>query len=181
VSYLDAKYDEVDNNVLGQIYGVPFFFGSVFVPNICDGKNDPPVTATNPAFLTPQIVAQYTCAGRSEMARSPKSKVAVGLRHEAPLSSGASLTTSVDYSHTARMRSMVTVLDFLNLPSYGLLNARVQYNAPNARWNVAVFGTNLTDEYYLFGATNFSTTTGSADVRDPGRRREVGVSFRVNF
>ena len=96
-----------------------------------------------------QAIALYTCAGRSEMQTSPEFKVALGLRHELPLSNGGSLSTSVDYTHTDKMRSNVTVLDFVNLPSYDLLSARIQYSAPNERWNVAVFATNLTDEYYL--------------------------------
>ena len=177
LSYLDAKYDEVDNSVLGQVYAVPFFLGSLLVPNLCDGKDDPPVTATNPALLTPQAIALYTCTGRSEMQTSPKFKVALGLRHELPLSNGGSLSTSVDYTHTDEMRSNVTVLDFVNLPSYDLLSARIQYSAPNDRWNVAVFGTNLTDEYYLIGGSDFFTTTGASVVLDPGRPREVGVRF----
>jgi iron complex outermembrane receptor protein len=181
LSYLDAKYDEVDNSVLGQVYAVPFFLGSLIVPNLCDGKDDPPVAATNPALLTPQAIALYTCTGRSEMQTSPKYKVALGLRHELPLSNGGRLSTSVDYTHTDEMRSNVTVLDFVNLPSYDLLSARIQYSAPNDRWNVAIFGTNLTDEYYLIGGSDFFTTTGASVVLDPGRPREVGVGFRVNF
>jgi iron complex outermembrane receptor protein len=181
LSYLDSAYDEVDNSVQGQVYAVPFFLGSLIVPNLCDGKNDPPVTATNPALLTPAAIAQYTCTGRSEMQRSPKFKVALGLRHELPLSNGGSLTTNVDYSHTDEMRSNVTILDFVNLPSYDLVNARLEYTAPKNRWSVAVFGTNLTNEYYLIGASNFFTTTGARDVLDPGRPREVGVGFRVHF
>ena len=182
LSSLDSHYVDVDNNVLGQIYGVPFFFGALVVPNICDGKNDPAVTATNPALLTPQNIAKYSCNGRrSEMQRAPKLKVALGMRHEAPLSNGASLTTSVDYSHTDRMRSNITELDFENLPAWGQLNARVQFNAPKDRWNIALFGTNLTNQYYLIGASNFFTTTGTVHVLDPGRPREFGVSFRANF
>ena len=66
----------------------------------------------------------------------------------------------MDYTHTDEMRSNVTVLDLVDLPSYDLLSARIQYSAPNDRWNVAVFATNLTDEYYLIGGSNFFTTTG---------------------
>ena len=72
--------------------------------------------------------------------------MALGLRHELPLSNGGSLSTSVDYTHTDDMRSNVTVLDFVNLPSNHSLSARIQYSAPNDRWDVAVFATNLTDD-----------------------------------
>ena len=100
LSYLDAEYDEVDNSVLGQVYAVPFFvLGNLFVPNLCDGKNDPAVTATNPALLTPQAIARYSCSGRSEMQRSPEFKVALGLRHELRSRTGAAsrraLTTRI--------------------------------------------------------------------------------------
>jgi iron complex outermembrane receptor protein len=79
------------------------------------------------------------------------------------------------------MRSNITELDYENLPAWGQLNARIQFNAPKDRWNIALFGTNLTNQYYLIGASNFFTTTGTVHVLDPGRPREVGVSFRANF
>ena len=46
---------------------------------------------------------------------------------------------------------------------------------------VAMEATNLTDEYYLIGGSDFFTTTGASVVLDPGRPQEAGVSFRVNF
>ena len=37
-----------------------------------------------------------------------------------------------------------------------MLNARVQYNAADNRWSLAVYGTNLTDEYYYMGSADFA-------------------------
>ncbi len=115
------------------------------------------------------------------MQRSPKFKVALGLRHELPLSNGGSLTTSVDYTHTDEMRSNVTILDFVNLPSYDLLNARIEYTAPKNRWSVASIRNESHERVLLDRRKHFFTTTGARDVLDPGRPREVGVGFRVNF
>ncbi len=69
---------------------------------------------------------------------------------------------------------------FATLPSYSVVNAQVQYVAPNDSWSLAVFGTNLTDEYYLIGGINFSDGPGSLE-RDPARPQEYGVTLRFNF
>jgi outer membrane receptor protein involved in Fe transport len=63
-----------------------------------------------------------------------------------------------------------------------LLNGRLQYNAPDDRWSLALFGNNLTNEFYVLNETAFDTgLTVGMRVQDPGRPREVGVELRFNF
>lgn len=61
---------------------------------------------------------------------------------------------------------------------FGKLDARVVV-APSDRWEVALFGTNLTDEAYV--ETGFSVPAFGVDLGIPGRPREWGVSLRVDF
>ena len=51
----------------------------------------------------------------------------MGARYAYPLSGGAEIVTSADYGWTDDQRSQVSNLDNTVFPSYGVLNARVQY------------------------------------------------------
>jgi iron complex outermembrane receptor protein len=63
--------------------------------------------------------------------------------------------------------------------SFGLLNARMVFRPPQASWEIAVFGTNLTDERYTDGG--FMSPLLQIDDGTIGRPREGGVSFRFEF
>jgi iron complex outermembrane receptor protein len=161
VSLLDGYYTTVPN-LMATIYplGFPAFLGGVpgsiaFVPNISLG--------------TP-------------LQRAPKSKFSGGVHYAYPFASGSKLVTNVDYAWTAKQRSSVTIVDAVNMPSYGVLNARLQYEAARDAWSVALFGTNLTDKHYLVGGVDFAGgyTVGVREL-DPARPREFGVELKVNF
>jgi outer membrane receptor protein involved in Fe transport len=65
----------------------------------------------------------------------------------------------------------------LNLKAYGLLNASLAVYSLDDRFEVSLWGQNLTDEYYwLSGATNANT-----GVRFPGRSRTYGLTAKFNF
>tara|TARA_R110000824_G_scaffold52692_4_gene146153 strand:- start:88091 stop:90424 length:2334 start_codon:yes stop_codon:yes gene_type:complete len=186
-SYLDAEYDEVNNTVVGSIpnpVATGGFFGgpSLSVPNLCDG-NDPAVVATPPGFTSQAVLDQYTCGlgtPISDLQRAPEFTYALGLIHDMPMSGGASLVSNINYTYTDNMRSAVTNLDYIDLPSYGLLGGRIQYNSPDGSWNAAIFGRNLLDEHYLIGGFDFQTTTGVL-TNTPGRPREYGLTVGYNF
>jgi iron complex outermembrane recepter protein len=185
--YLDADYTEV-RNVSAQIFPTAlggFPFGSLFVPNLCDGKDDQTLAQLNPnrtaAELAP-LVPLYECQGASEMAKAPEFKFSVGAQYAFPLSGGAQILASADYGWTDKQRSQVAEVDYVPLPSYGVVNARVQYSSPDNRWSLAVFGTNLTDELYYFGGTDYANGyTGSTTVWDPARPAEYGATVKFNF
>jgi iron complex outermembrane receptor protein len=63
--------------------------------------------------------------------------------------------------------------------SFGLVNARVVFRPPEANWEIAVFGTNLTDERYTDGG--FMSPLLQIDDGTIGRPREGGVTFRFEF
>ena len=65
-------------------------------------------------------------------------------------------------------------------PAYGLLNARITYQPRDGNWSVSVFGTNLTDEWYVNGGSDVTDFFGF-DNALIGRRRELGVGFTYNF
>ena len=64
-------------------------------------------------------------------------------------------------------------------PSFGLLNARLIFAPGTSNWEVAIFGTNLTDERYTDGG--FMSPLLQVDDGTIGRPREAGVTIRFDF
>jgi outer membrane receptor protein involved in Fe transport len=68
------------------------------------------------------------------------------------------------------------------MPSYGLLNARLQYDSPNRDWSISAFGNNLTNVFYTLNETPFDTGfTVGMRLKDPGRPRSYGIELSFNF
>jgi iron complex outermembrane recepter protein len=110
---------------------------------------------------------------------SPEWTVSLGAEYAIPLASGT-LTPRVDY----RMQSDVFFTAF-NLPlekqgDYGLLNARLSWTDADERFNIAIYGQNLTNtEYYTFGQDALASQGVAYSYL--GRPREYGVSVGYRF
>jgi iron complex outermembrane receptor protein len=65
-------------------------------------------------------------------------------------------------------------------PSYGIFNARVLIEPEDRNWSLAVWGRNLTDEWYINGGFDTRTVWGY-DFSVIGRSREVGLSLGFTF
>jgi iron complex outermembrane receptor protein len=63
---------------------------------------------------------------------------------------------------------------------YGLLNLRATYVLPNDRIQLSLFGTNVTDEYYLTNAQDTLAGNGTA-FGGVGRPREWGLELSLRF
>ena len=167
MSLLDGHYTRV-GNLTRTIY--PFGFLATF-PNPVTGLILPGSSVTLPNLTL-----------KSPLQRAPRAKFAVGVTYSHPLPGGAKLVGSLDYSWTDKQSSAVTIDDAVELPAYGLLNGRLEYDSPDGRWSVAGFATNLTNAFYLIGGVDFAKgyTTGTKEL-DPGRPREFGVELRTQF
>jgi iron complex outermembrane recepter protein len=98
----------------------------------------------NPALGGVQIAP--TDASGFPMERTPMYSGNIGLRYVQPLL-GGDLAWSALYSYQSRI-----YFDPANVSQqagYGLLNARVQWNAPSNKWDVALYGKNITDKVYI--------------------------------
>lgn len=110
---------------------------------------------------------------------SPEWTVSAGVEYAIDLG-GGTLTPRVDY----RLQSDVFFTAF-NLPfeeqgDYGILNARLSWTDANERFNVAIYGQNLSDtEYYTFGQD--ALTTQGVAYNYLGRPREFGVTVGYRF
>jgi len=161
VSYLDGKYTRVDSQVtIAKLYPNGSFAG----------PGPGPGATVDVVDLTLD----------DELQQAPKNKYTAGVRYTLPLSNDGQIVANANYAWVDRVRSAVTRTNAVEMPSYSLVNAQVQYIAPDKRWSLAVFGTNLTDEYYRIGGINFVNGPGSVEA-DVARPREYGATVRFNF
>ena len=61
-----------------------------------------------------------------------------------------------------------------------MLNARITFESANQAWQIAAYGTNLTDERYITGGVGGAGAIGFDEVQY-GRPLEYGVSVRYSF
>lgn len=72
------------------------------------------------------------------------------------------------------------VKDEVTLPSYGLLNARVTYMSPDARWSASLYADNLTNKLYYQGTVGTGDTLGEFTTQ-PSPPRMYGLEFGYRF
>lgn len=115
-----------------------------------------------------------------ELPRSPAFKFAIGGRYRIDLQNGGRVLVSADYAWTQHQRSQTDRGQAVTMPTYGLLSARVQYTPAGDRFTFALYGSNLTDKFYLIDGVNFAGNSGTKPLT-PGRPREFGGSVKVAF
>lgn len=92
---------------------------------------------------------------------------------------GGLLTTRVDWGWMDKRQLNAGLGLAIQDESVGLLRARMVYQTPNGRWEVAGFGNNLTDErYFLTGLNGANAINATAQY---ARQREWGLTVAVNF
>jgi len=137
--------------------------------------------------LVPQLAPPYgsvPLAGGLDvrgrpLLRSPDRAAAVGLRYE-PRLGGGNLALSANYSYKDSYYfdfSAVPATEWLRQPATGIVNARIAYVAPRGRWEIGLWGTNLTDAQYYDDAVLTSVSSRVA-YADP---RLYGVDFKVSL
>ncbi len=94
-------------------------------------------------------------------AESPENKFAVSTQYTWPLSGKGQIVARADYTWSD---DRIAVTDG-EVPDYGLTNARISWFSEDAKWEVGLWGTNLTDEEVM---TIFGN--GSAVNSTPGWR-----------
>ncbi len=128
--------------------------------------------------LDPRVPADSVSLG-NELPKAPSWTLALGLQSSHELANRGLLMARLDL--TSREKSYP---DFANTettaqPHYSLVSARLAYVPPSSRWDLALFGTNLTDERYL--EAGFSTGAFGLDLGIAGRPREWGVEATFHF
>jgi iron complex outermembrane receptor protein len=125
----------------------------------------------------------------SEFQGAPKHTGSLGVQYNASLNKGAQLITRVDYLYQSQFWRSLTFLrtefwapavppGFDESGGSGITNLRLTYEpGGDANWNLAVFGTNLSNEQLI--NSGFFHGIWAFDFATVGRPREFGV--QLNF
>lgn len=140
-------------------------------------------------FTAGWLDTKYTDVGQAQQLTlnspfpfAPESSYSIGLQWGNDLSSGGAIAARLDYGwidgffvhQDPRFQGAEASTD-----AYGLLSGRITYASPDGNWDVAIFGTNLTDQWYRLGG--FYAVLGGVDQGVVARPREIGVSLRMEF
>jgi iron complex outermembrane receptor protein len=130
-------------------------------------------------------------AGETEFSQAPDKTYNVGIQHNASLRNGGMFVTRFDYSYVSQYwRSPDPTLRLAFNPSippgfsdetgdFGTFNMRLAYTPADEQFELALFGTNLTDEYML--NSGFFHGIWGYDFATVGRPRELGASLTFRF
>ncbi|WP_169800198.1 TonB-dependent receptor [Sphingobium amiense] len=110
----------------------------------------------------------------NRVGQSPTWSYNVGANYKTELAQGA-LAFSVLYSYSSRWYASAD--NFAFQPSYGLLNASVQWTEPSDHLSVRLWGKNLTNEVYATGIGE----ANQGVFRHLGAPRTYGVTLGVKF
>ena len=117
----------------------------------------------------------------NELNRSPNSKVNLAAYYRQPMTDGSLLLTG-NYTRVAEQYMTVFNDDIETIDSYSQLNARLSWQPNSEKYEVAIYGSNLSDE--LSYANDYSVSGLDDGVRRSGRPispRNYGLEIAVFF
>jgi iron complex outermembrane recepter protein len=111
---------------------------------------------------------------------TPRWKGNAGVEYAFLLGGLGTLTTRADYTYQSRVFNDPQNEPISMQSGYGVLNARIAWQAAQGGWEAALFATNLTNKVYYSTEQNLLSTY-DAVTGQPGRPREVLFSVRKTF
>jgi iron complex outermembrane recepter protein len=145
-----------------------------FDANLTLGYLDAQYTRLDPQLSTLQPPLTLD----KEFVKAPDTTASVGMQLQWPTRIGTLILRS-DYSYKSNVYHDVFNDPRLEQPSFGVLYARAVFTPIDEDWELAVFGSNLTDERYrLSGNSSMGFGLAESTFAAP---REVGVTVRLRF
>jgi len=112
--------------------------------------------------------------------RSPERAGYVGARYEPHLAAGGTLPITLNYAYKGDYYfdfAAVPATEWLKQAAFGVLNARIAYSSAGRKWEVGLWGSNLTDEHYYEDAV-MNAASSRVSYADP---RTYGVDFKLRL
>jgi iron complex outermembrane receptor protein len=117
----------------------------------------------------------------TEFMKTPEWTASAALSYSFPLPDNAGeLALRGDWSYRSKVYNDPGNTEAISQDALSLFNARLAWVDPNERVEIALFGTNLTDERYLVAGISAADSFGTIEGNF-GRPREWGVSLRYSF
>lgn len=115
----------------------------------------------------------------NRLAKSPEWTASAALQKSFVVGDASALIARADWSWTDAFFNDLANSPGIAQDAYGLLSARLSYGPYTSRWEVSLFGTNLTDEEYF--RSGFVATAFGPSLALPGPPREWGVATAFRF
>ncbi len=142
--------------------------------------------ASSSRYRTRPAIRRFAATCCTRRARRSGTRGSVSSISSKSAARGATLTPRLDYTWqddiwftTNPVAGIVNEEDGRQ-PAYGVLNARVTWDAPDSAGPSPPTRLNLTDEYYFYGKLSLLGNSGR-EQGNPAPPREVGVNLRFNF
>lgn len=160
-----AKVDGIEADLIARV------FGNLTI-NASFGWMDARITRVDPGTVGGFFVG-------NRLGSSPEYSYTIGAEYNLPLAKGDGLRLRADWAWTDAYLFATSVDSDVTNPAHGLLSASATYEAAG-NWSVGVFGTNLTDKYYLQNGLDLTFPYGFVQT-EPARPREIGVRLKARF
>jgi len=112
--------------------------------------------------------------------KTPKWDLTFSAQYGVPLAERGTLTLRADYAYRSRYFNDVANTAGLAQGAFGLVNARIALEDRSKDWELALYGTNLTDARYITGGVGGLSAIGF-DEAQYGRPREWGLALTYRF
>ena len=162
-----------ESEVTGAEIDVTWFATDRFLTRISASWMDTEITR----FVGFDKFANPVDFAGSEFEYSPELQINALASYDFTLSDSLSAQLTVDYSYTSDQQGDFLADPIFDVDSYNLWGLHLVVRPDSDKWQFAVFGRNLTDEYYWTSVQTQTDTT----FRYAGMPRTWGASLKVNF
>ena len=137
---------------------------------------------TSPTWPPPAAAEPFSSASFSDVSGqpfnlSPKWQINGNLQYDWRLNSKLGMFAGVSATHSSSTPSLVGASSQFRLEAYTLIDVRAGITGPDERWQVMLFGRNVTSEHYSVGAQTAFDVSGLY----PGMAMTWGVTVGVKF
>jgi iron complex outermembrane receptor protein len=141
--------------------------------NFAGGTDSAKLTKLNPGVSTANFNVGQT------LNYAPKKSISGGLSYNIPLESGAAFNVRGDYGWQSEQWTTNDLTNRALIPSFGLMNARIGYTAPESKYEIALSGTNILNKFYRING--YLVPNVFNDVGTPGRPAEWALTLSTKF
>lgn len=113
----------------------------------------------------------------AEFPYSPDTSASLTLLYARPLTGALGMNAYVNGRYQSDSKSELDDNDVSRVDAWGVINAGVGIAALDGKWDLTLWGANLTDEYYWLAVTQNANTW----VRLPGKSRTWGATLSWHF
>jgi iron complex outermembrane receptor protein len=111
---------------------------------------------------------------------TPEDKASLGFQYAFNMSNGGTFTPRLDVAYTSEVYSNAVNAPTNFIDGYTVVNGRITWRSSAETWEVAVEGTNLTDEYYYVTLFDLYGPAGYIHGQ-PSRPREYAMTVKRSF